>query len=86
MQRYTKLWWRDKRKGYRLFVSETVIREILLGDEVAAKSRLYVVEGISKLTVTPEVDRLANKIIIGNALPPNLLMTRFTSLVLPFTL
>ena len=58
-QQVTHDWWRTARARFELFTSEAVLQEMRAGDPEAAAKRLKLVEGLTILDVTKEVDSLA---------------------------
>ena len=68
-QQITKTWW-ERRNRYDLFVSETVIEEIMRGDTVAAERRVHAIVGIERLAWTQTVDDLADAVVGSGAIPP----------------
>lgn len=70
-QELTREWWRRRRSEYELFVSEVVLREIMLGDQEVAEQRLSLVETLPVLATTPEAERLAPLLLRAAALAPN---------------
>jgi len=69
-QEQTRLWW-QYRDRFELFVSETVVEEIQLGDLKAARLRSEIIEGIPVLPRSDQVEMLARVFISANAVPPN---------------
>ena len=64
----SRRWWaiRDR---FELVVSQVVVDESAAGDSVAASERLAIISGIPVLTVSDEVQSLADKLIIGGGIP-----------------
>jgi hypothetical protein len=58
-QASTILFWETERHKYDLYLSQAVIDEIREGDRDAAQKRLDIVEGITTLPKTAEIDALA---------------------------
>jgi hypothetical protein len=58
-QAATSLFWEKERHKYDLYISEYVLDEIRDGDRDAAQKRLDLVEGITSLPKTAEIDALA---------------------------
>ena len=69
-QEQTRLWW-EYRDRFELFVSETVIDEIRLGDQEAARLRSEIIGGIPVLPHSDQVELLAQVFISVKAVPPN---------------
>jgi hypothetical protein len=69
-QERTRQWWTFCDR-FELFISETVINEIRLGDPEAARLRLEMAEGIPVLPHSDQVDLLAQVFISAGAVPPN---------------
>lgn len=68
-QQITHDWWEDHREGFDLYVSQFVIDECRLGDAVAAQERLDTLAGIRQLTVTEDVENLAEELVKHVPLP-----------------
>ena len=68
-QQYTAEWWETKRSNYQLFVSDTVIAEISLGDSVLSAERLNKIQGISVLFSDARAETLAMRLLKANYLP-----------------
>ncbi len=68
-QQVTRDWWDKERHLYRLFISQTVLREASLGDPVVAKRRLAFVEGIELLGLDEGTYQLAGDLIARHAVP-----------------
>jgi hypothetical protein len=58
-QAATVLFWERERHKYDLYISQYVIDEIQEGDKEAAQKRIELVEGITTLPKTAEIDALA---------------------------
>ena len=69
-QERTRLWW-EYRDRFELFISKTVVEEIQLGDQKAARLRLEIVEGISVLPRSDQVELLARVFVSAGAVPPS---------------
>ena len=69
-QEQTRLLW-QYRGRYDLFVSETVMDEIRLGDREASQLRSEIIEGIPVLPHSDQVESLAQVFISAKAVPPN---------------
>jgi hypothetical protein len=57
-QQLTYTWWQTAKERFELFTSEAVLQEIRAGDPDAAAKRIKLVEGLTILDVTNEVDSL----------------------------
>jgi len=69
-QRLTKLWWRTRRRHFRLVVSQFVLDEAAGGDAIAAAARLKVLAGLPRLLITEEVAELAATVMLQGEFPP----------------
>ena len=69
-QQMTREWW-ERRTGFDLYVSQTVVTESGRGDAEAAGRRLAALEGIHVLAVTTEAVDLAERFIQAHAMPQN---------------
>ncbi len=67
-QTQTRMWW-ELRGEWELFISPAVIKEILRGDQGAARKRLDAVDGLPSLSNTKEMDALAGGLIQDGILP-----------------
>ena len=68
-QQITHAWWAGRTR-FDLYVSEAVLAEAGGGDPSAAGRRLSAVAGVPVLTITGEVEALANHFVEKGALPP----------------
>jgi hypothetical protein len=68
-QRQTRDWWENRRGEYRLFASEYVSREVVLGEPAMAKDRMAALARVPLLATQPEVDSLADLLISRGPLP-----------------
>jgi predicted nucleic acid-binding protein len=57
-QQVTRDWWQYARGRFDLYVSEAVLQEIRAGDAATAAKRIELVEGLTVLDVTKDVDSL----------------------------
>lgn len=69
-QQITHEWWTQAKIKYDLYISQTVLDEIILGNEEAADRRLSFVEDLPILPVTDKIEVLAEKYITELHLPP----------------
>ena len=69
-QQITRAWWAQRRQEFACCVSDAVWKEASRGDPAQAQSRQEVLRELPRLTITPEVERLARTILDGGALPP----------------
>ena len=65
----TRMWWEERRDGYRLFVSSVVDEEVNRGKESLSRQRQSLLVGLPRLSVTTEVRRLAEDIFSHLKLP-----------------
>jgi predicted nucleic acid-binding protein len=68
-QQVTCQWWDECRKGLELFTSELVVAEASAGSPESAQRRLDALKGIDELFVDSEVEKLADRLIQGGAVP-----------------
>lgn len=68
-QQLTQEWWKSKRQGFELYVSQLVVQEAEQGDEQAAQDRLDTLEDIPLLELTEDALILAEKLIETKSLP-----------------
>lgn len=69
-QEVTREWWANRQDAFDLFVSQAVIKESSAGDQDAAKRRLEFLRPFPRLDITPDVERLAVRLILDVPLPP----------------
>ena len=69
-QQITQEWWNTRRNDFEIFISEFVINEASAGDSAAAEKRLSVLENMTLLDVSLEVENLGKRLIADKALPP----------------
>jgi hypothetical protein len=60
-QQVTADWWRSARRRFSLFVSETVLAEIAVGDPEAAARRMQIVNGLPVLVLNDDVRFLVDE-------------------------
>jgi PIN domain len=68
-QQITREWWRNRREGFELYVSEFVIREARLGDPAVAELRLQALEGLALIELTEDAALLAEELVAKGSLP-----------------
>ena len=68
-QQITREWWRTKREGFDLFVSEFVLGEARLGDSQIAALRLAALESIPEIVLTERAAALAEELVRKGPLP-----------------
>lgn len=66
----TKRWWEDQRHEYELVISQYVIDEAADGDPHLAQKRLDALNGLPLLELAPEIDAIAEEIMVRSILPP----------------
>ena len=64
----TRQWW-EYREDFELYISQTVVDEVGLGDSEAAELRLQAIQGIPVLTLNNEVVRLSETFLTSGAVP-----------------
>ena len=69
-QEATRLWWRERRSEFDLFVAEPVWRESSGGDESAARRRLRLIRAIRTIPLSDAAEALAKTLAAGAKLPP----------------
>ena len=70
-QSATRRWWEQEGPKCELFISEIVLDEARLGDAVQVAARSEILQPLRSVLVTPEMRRLADRILETHALPPN---------------
>lgn len=68
-QQVTSEWWRTRRIGFDLYVSQFVLDEISRGDAEVAQKRLDAIKGISLLDITDNVLDLAAAFVASRIIP-----------------
>ena len=68
-QQLTRDWWDLKREQHELFTSQVVLDEIAVGEREMAKRRLELIAGLTVLDLTPDAERLADRILHSGLLP-----------------
>jgi hypothetical protein len=59
-QELTRRWWKQRREGFDLYISQLMLDEAGAGDPSAAADRLRLLEGLPLLGESAEADRLAD--------------------------
>lgn len=72
-QQVTREWW-ERRNRFELFVSQAVVDEAARGDAVVAARRLALLNGIPVLELGTEVYDVANRLLLGHAVPAEALV------------
>ena len=68
-QQLTHDWWLAERDGFAACTSALVLREASAGDAAAASARLQWLQDIPLVAVTPEAEKLSERLIQQAALP-----------------
>jgi hypothetical protein len=68
-QELTRRWWKQRREGFDLYISQLVLDEAGAGDPTAAADRLRLLDGLPLLGESAEADRLADLLIARHLLP-----------------
>lgn len=68
-QELTRRWWKQRREGFDLYISQLVLDEAGAGDPTAAADRLRLLGGLPLLGESAEADRLADLLIARHLLP-----------------
>lgn len=69
LQQQARQWWRSQRPNYQLVTSQLVVDEASVGDADAARRRLEMLDGISLLLLTDQVEQIATEIIRRSLMP-----------------
>ena len=70
-QASTHRWWKERRRGYEIFVSKLVWQEAFKGDKTARERRLKFLRPFRWLQVTSQVVKLAQALVGEKAAPAN---------------
>ncbi len=68
-QETTRLWWRQERHDYDLFISQTVVLEVRRGDADMAADRLNSIRDFPLLPRTPQASALIQHLITTGIIP-----------------
>jgi len=68
-QHFARRWWPELLSKYRVVVSHLVIDECSAGDADAALERLEILRNLELLEIYEEVQRLADSLVDGGAIP-----------------
>lgn len=68
-QLLTRQWWQDHREDFDLYVSELVALELGAGNPKLAAQRLEWIVDIPYVEISPEISRLARRLVEGGPLP-----------------
>ena len=68
-QELTRRWWKQRRDGFDVYISQLVLDEAGAGDPTAAADRLLLLDGLPLLGESAEADRLADLLIARHLLP-----------------
>ena len=73
-QQVTKAWWDTRRSSVQAFASVYVAQEAGRGDAGAAQARLLAIRALPLFAASPEIERLANNLLVGGGLPAKALL------------
>ena len=73
----TQEWWSKRRKDFQLCVSRFVLDECLDGDPIAAQERLAFLAGLPLLSVSLEIEALAEVLIKSLQIPQKATLDAF---------
>lgn len=68
-QQITLEWWSRRRRTFDIYISQFVIDEAAAGDPLAAHERIEAIMAYPLLDITPEVARLAARILASRLIP-----------------
>ena len=68
-QRLTRLWWRERRREYELFTSDTVIAEAGRGEAQMIRKRVRLLKNLGHLAATDEITALAEQLLVRGIVP-----------------
>ncbi len=68
-QQLTHDWWFAERDGFSVCTSALVLREASSGDASAASARLQWLQGIPLIAITPEAEKLSERLLQAAVLP-----------------
>lgn len=68
-QAATRRWWEEESAKYLLCISDIVIDEAGKGDALQVAARKEIIADLEVLPVSPEAERLANRLIAVHAIP-----------------
>ena len=68
-QQVTSDWWKTRRPGFEIYVSQLVLDEIAKGDPDIARRRIDAVKGIPLLEITEDVLDLATALVASGIIP-----------------
>ncbi|MDA1370410.1 MAG: type II toxin-antitoxin system VapC family toxin [Proteobacteria bacterium] len=68
-QDITTEWWEIRKPGFDLYISAFVEIEVALGDPEAAARRIEIIENISRLEITADVETLGKALIVEGSIP-----------------
>ncbi len=68
-QQVTRDWWQARKNVFDIFISTFVLDEAGAGDPEAASLRLKIIEQLSVLSITDEVETLAKRLLDSQIIP-----------------
>ena len=68
-QQITKDWWKNRKGGFDIYVSQLVVDEAKAGDPNAAQERMEALKDLPLLDITSEVGTLAAGILASGVIP-----------------
>lgn len=69
-QEMSRQWWAERERHGQCFISDYVLLEIQRGDSLAAQNRRQFIQGLSVLSGSTKIERLAQELLQRSALPP----------------
>lgn len=70
LQSQARDWWQLERPKFTLVTSQLVINEASAGDPSAARDRLDLLDGIPLVSITSDVQRIADSLVSASMMPP----------------
>jgi predicted nucleic acid-binding protein len=68
-QQITREWWKKRKRGFDLYISQLVVDEAKAGNDEAARERLKAISGLPLLDITKEVESLAIRLLTSGVVP-----------------
>ena len=69
VQQQARDWWANERHRFELVTSQLTLDEAADGDATAAVARLQLLQGLSLVDITPDVEALAERLIKAHTMP-----------------
>ena len=68
-QELTREWWQFRQDDFDIFISQFIIDEASLGDPDLSGMRIKIIQSLTQLEITKDVEVLATELVLSNVIP-----------------